>query len=159
MSDELEHGWLTEDSLAELLNVHRDVLKKRRPHLPAVTVKLVHKVVLWRVDAAQAAADDMGIPITLLTEKAAPAAASAQDGHEELQVASSPRFGRFHFRNPKVIQARRKNGELVTVRVHSSAHYQPLLRDGKPMLVRAQQQPGTNVWTRAGRDPRWPGRW
>jgi hypothetical protein len=162
MSDTLEHDWLPEAEIATRLNVSRDILKKRRPHLPAGTVKAEGKVVLWRLDAARTASIELGLPDAFPQKKAADApseATAAASVEEDLLVSSNPRFGRFHFRNPNIIQARRKNGELVYVRVVSSGHYQPQMRNGAPMLVRAKKSPESNLWLRSGRDPRWPGQW
>lgn len=152
--------WIPEAELADLLHVDRGILKKRRPHLPAGTVKADGNLVLWRHDAALACAAELGIPCTILPEKTAPAPASKADGAEDLTVTSGPRFpGGLHFPNPYVIQCVRANGELVMVRVGSSRNYVRRLRDGSAMKVRARKPAEGQVWVREGRDPRWPGKW
>lgn len=70
---------------------------------------------------------------------------------EELTVANSS------YPNRKIILAVRANGEKVMVRVGSADNYRVLDHKSRPMKVHAYCVQGR--WTRAGRDPRFPGRW
>lgn len=61
------------------------------------------------------------------------------------------------FLNRRVIQGRRKNGELIMIQVASSANFRPRLANGRPMTLRVQ--PDGLLWNLVGRCPRFPGRW
>lgn len=81
---------------------------------------------------------------------------------EDLAVVSHPRAypdGVRHFPNPRVILARRTNGDVVSVRVAASRHFTPRLTNGDPMVLRARRSGWPPFWSLVGRLPRWPGRW
>lgn len=82
---------------------------------------------------------------------------------EILTVVSSPRVfagGEVkHHANPRVITARRANGEEVYVRVAESRHFVTRLADGSPMTLRARLDGTPPNWSLVGRCPRYIGRW
>ncbi|TXH46080.1 MAG: hypothetical protein E6Q97_30360 [Desulfurellales bacterium] len=64
-----------------------------------------------------------------------------------------------HFANPRVIQARRANGEIVFVRVAESRNFIPKLQDGSPMTLEAMWDGEPPNWSLVGRCPRFEGRY
>jgi len=62
------------------------------------------------------------------------------------------------FPNKRIIKAKRKNGELVMVRVKTSENFRPTDHLGNPMTFPADLD-GGNVWNIARSLPRWPGKW
>jgi len=81
---------------------------------------------------------------------------------EILTVVSSPRVfpgGEVkHHPNPRVISARRVNGDVVYVRVSESRNFVSRLPDGSPMTLRARLEGTPPNWSLIGRCPRWLGR-
>jgi len=150
MSD-MTTEWIAEDELARQLNVERGILKKMRPSLPAGSLTSEGRRVMWSQEAASVAATTVGLSYGLHEKNAATEPASAR----EVEVLTVVR----NFPNPRVIQARRASGEVVTVRVSNGLKYLPKLRDGKPMTLRAYYSPADNCWVREGRDPRFVGVW
>lgn len=128
-------------------------LKKMRRMRPA-TVEVTPEGVFWPLTDARALATHHGIAFSL-PEKTAP------DTTEELTVVSTSKGadGR-HFANPNVIEAVRKNGARVFVRVVHSKKYRPTLRiGGAPMVFKAKPAiVGTN-WVLVGREPAYPAQW
>lgn len=143
--------WVAEDALARHLNVDRAILKKMRPGLPSGSLMSEGRRVLWSHAAAQHAAVTLGLTEASDAKKTPLPPAGAADAEELVVVRNFP--------NPRVIQARRPSGELVTVRVGNGLKYVPRLRDGSPMTVRAVFSPTDNCWVRVGRDPRFVGVW
>lgn len=98
------------------------------------------------------------------TEKRAAAGNPAKDaGHmEEMTVASYPRpwaDGTIrHVANPRIILARRDNGDIVPVRVAQSGNFCPVGRDGRPMTITAAFGGDPGHWFLVGRCPRYLGR-
>lgn len=150
-SNETNTEWIAEADLAKRLNVDRAILKKMRPGLPAGSLSAAGKVVLWSHAAAAHAAVTLGLADDSLEKNAAPAPAE-RAAEEELTVIRN-------FPNPRVIQARRANGEAVMVRVSNGLKYVPKLRNGDPMKLRATFSTAHNCWVRTGRDPRFVGVW
>lgn len=148
-------AWVPEDWLAKELNL---LPKKMR----ALRAEHAHGLeerdgrLCWRIQDAAALASALGLVINLPTEKNAP----EETFTEELTVCSIARGadGR-HFPNPRVIHAKRKNGEIVVVRVVDSAKYRPTLRlGGQPMTFKARKADG-NWWVLVGREPRFIAQW
>jgi hypothetical protein len=154
-TEESKATWVSEDWLAQELNLPIKKIRAYRPEL-AVAAEMRDGAMCWRVEDACELADKLGVAITLPAEKNAPEEVYS----EELTVASVARGadGR-HFPNPHVIHAKRGNGELVTVRVVDSAKYRPTLRlTGKPMTFKARKGDG-NWWVLVGREPRFIAQW
>ena len=66
-------------------------------------------------------------------------------------------FMRGGFDNRQIVQAKRKNGELIHVRVHDSSNFRLRLINGEPMRFPAIKE--KYGWVLVGRPPRQPGRW
>lgn len=155
-----EQDWVSEHDLAAQLNVRRDVLKAERPYLQAGEVDQRSGVIVWLKKAAERISAKLGIEIP---EKTAPTPASAAPEpptDELLTVFSQPAgAGGYHFPNPRVIKAKRANGEVVVVSVMDSRKYMTKLVGGLPMTFRARKSAEGSVWRLTGREPRYPGRW
>ena len=61
------------------------------------------------------------------------------------------------FGNQQIIQAKRKNGEIINVRVGDSSNFRLRLINGEPMVFPATKE--KYGWVLKGRPPRAPGRW
>ena len=168
--------WHSTKTLCERLGVTPERLREYRDHLDLVSPddwrphhqdkrSIIYSPGAFARLAAHAAgvveASAVGMPAD--EKDAPPSQPDAGLVIEEMQVASSPRMfpGRRaqHFNNPRVIKARRANGDFVYVRVPDSAHFVPQLRDGSPMTLRARLDGEPPIWTLVGRCPRAPGRW
>ena len=119
-----------------------------------------NKGVFWTEKAAAEVARAVGAPEP---DKAAPA---PDPEVETLTVHSQPQrplrgpggvILRYHFGNPRIIEARRGNGELVYVRVPDSSKFTTRLVSGEPMTFLARKT--SDGWLIDQRAPRWPGRW
>lgn len=151
MRPELTTEWVAEDDLATQLNVSREVLLAAREKMAAEDVDKDGPWVVWRKTAATAFAAAAGMTWPA-DEKSAPS-------DELVTVASTPRAGGWHFPNPRIVKARRGNGELVDVVVMNSSKYTTHLRTGEPMTFRARKSSSGSHWTLVGREPRYRGGW
>lgn len=148
--------FVNEKLLIEQLNIP---LKKIRALRPASVVERAGDGILWPLADARALATHLGIPF--VEPEKTPA-----DDTEDLTVFSTSRFpDGSHFKNPNIIQCRRKNGALVDVRVVHSKKYRPTLRnvtgqaDNRPMVIRARPSAVGNWWQLVGREPAYPAQW
>lgn len=78
------------------------------------------------------------------------------EAHAPAEVVEEMTVHRCNFPNSTLIQARRKDGSVVTVRVRSSKHFRPTLPNGRPMTLPVRRE---GSWWVAVRCPRWPGKW
>jgi hypothetical protein len=153
--------WISEEELADLLNVPREKIRAERQQLTASEVSKKGNVIFWQRSAAERVAAKMRLQLpqknTPPTEGTVP---NQNDGVEELTVVSQPmRPNGPHFGNPFLIKASRPNKEVVVVRVLHSHKFLPKLHDGTPMVLKAKQSSAGNWWQLIGREPRFPGRW
>ena len=144
---------VSEKDLSEQLGVPIKKIRDARP--PTAVRHDGEGGYCWPLDLARAFASHHGIPFEGPEKKTAPAEA------ETLTVVSLARTPTgHHFANKNLIQAKRANGDLVFVRVVSSAKYRPMLHDGSgPMTLQARRSEAGNWWILVGREPRWPARW
>lgn len=140
--------WIAEETLAARLNIPREKMRTMRP----VTVQKKGAEIEWPLADATALATRLGLTL-------AEPEASERSDIEELTVCSSPGPTGWHFGNHHLIQARRKSGEVVVVRVMDSRKFLPRQGDGTPMVFPARKSDGGNWWVITGREPRWKGRW
>ena len=142
---------VAEMGLVERLGVTRAVLKAWRD---ANLVRgrdwaAISKNVLLTQEAAERLVLALGVSAPVLEKNAAHASkndsgeASIPEVEELVMVRA--------FRNPKLIEARRKNGVGVMVRVQSNENFRP------GMVLRAVQ--GQTLWALKGRCPRFPGKY
>lgn len=143
-------AFISEEVLAHRLNITREKLRPLRPQNARTTGGTVE----WPWADAETVAKHLKLPLGAPTPEKTP-----EDGGEDLTVESSPQRDGYHFANKFLIQAKRKNGEVVTVRVLDSSKYVKATRAGKPMELRAMKAAGGNWWLLTGREPRWKGVW
>lgn len=152
--------WIDEEQAAKQLGVNRDALRAQRPYLGPGECRKHGNAVQWLVSAAQRVAAKLGLqknapPLPAADEKKPPAPTE-----EELTVYSQPAgTNRPHFPQQQLFKAKRKNGELVVVRVTDSRKFLPKLRTGQPMTFKAKKAAAGNWWLLVGREPRFPGQW
>lgn len=144
--------WVAEETLAEQLNIPREVIAEARELLPAGVTERDGHFVYWQKNAAGAYAAALGLEWPAPEKTAAPEEA-------ELTVASAPGAAGRHFPNPRMIRARKPDGVLVDVLVIRAAHFTPTLRDGTPMKFLARKSPHGPHWQLVGREPRGRGQW
>jgi len=148
--------FVPEQLLVEQLNVPVKKMRGIRPE--GVRVDGPNGV-FWPLADATALAESMGATLTLPDKKNAPTG-----GVEELTVVSCSVRGGNHFPNPRVIQARRKNGQLVFVTVSNPVRFQPYWTypparlkaqgPGKiPMVIQAMPPNGGLNWNLVGNEP------
>ena len=142
---------VSEMGLVERLGVTRAILKTWRD---ANLVRgrdwdAVAKNVLLTQEAAERLALALGVSAPVLEKNAAPASknASGEASIPEVEELVMVRA----FRNPKLIEARRKNAAIVMVRVQSNENFRP------GMVLRAVAV--NHLWVLKGRCPRFPGRY
>lgn len=66
-------------------------------------------------------------------------------------------FIRGGFGNRQIVEAKRKNNQLINVRVHDSSNFRLRLINGEPMRFPAIKE--KYGWVLKGRPPRQPGKW
>jgi hypothetical protein len=151
-----QEDWISEEEIANALNIQREKTRAARPQLGPGEVKEEKKVVLWLRSTAVAFARSMGLDWPF--EKKPAAVAPGLD-IEELTVVSRPMANGWHFGNRQLIRAQRPNGELVIVRVADSRKYMPQLANKNPMKLKAVPATSGQWWIHVGREPRYAGIW
>jgi len=142
---------VSEMGLVERLGVTRAILKMWRD---ANLVRgrdwdAVAKNVMLTQEAAGRLSQSFGIPAPISEKNAAPPSLNAST---EVLIPEAEEVSMVRpFRNPQLIEARRKNGALIMVRVQSNVNF----RTG--MVLRAVQ--GQSLWVLKGRCPRYPGKY
>lgn len=145
---------------------HRDPADDRCVLFTAGGVEKLRSAVLGSASATETSVSEPTPPELPPVPENAPREAlgtTPVSKEEVMEVVSWPRQfpdgSSRHFPNPNVIRARRPNGEVVYVRVSSSAHFVPKTADGTPMTLTARLDGEPAIWCLVGRCPRWVGRW
>jgi hypothetical protein len=152
MTPQPQSEWVAEETLATDLNMDRDLIHAARLQLEASDVDTDGPWIVWKKTAAKKFAEELGLPWPPIPPAVPPVI-------EEVTVVSAPGTNGKHFPNPRIIRAKRANGELVYVTVMESGKFVPRLRTGAPMVLKAQKSAGSGGWVLVGRGPRWKGAW
>jgi hypothetical protein len=147
----------TEIGLSRTLGVNRSLLKNIRADFKRGEDWTVEgKNVLWSEKGAGRAASLIGLPI-VIKDDGSPSGVEITNAptiemvNGNLPSCEEMEVTRYEFINPRIIEAKLPDGELVFVTVTSNKNFR------KGMKIRAELR--GNVWTLDGRCPRYPGRW
>lgn len=135
-------GKCFEDDIAQQLGLNRDEMRNlRKKHLvEGVTWMRENKRTVITAEGVTIIKTALGVSVEHAPEKKAPG--------EELTVLRIPS------RNTRILEAEKKDGRRVRVRVHNNVNFVP------GMTIRARTDgPYEDVMTLEGRCPRFRGRW
>ena len=145
---------ITEEELANRIGVNRGVLREFRSRELGGTGdgfwRRIKRVIHYTEQGAQRALEH--VKRGLSQDVTADDKKLLNGPLEELVT-----FVRGGFGNRRIVQAKRKSGELINVRVHDSNNFRLRLINGEPMRFPATKE--KYGWVLKGRPPRQPGRW
>lgn len=147
MSDEI-----TEAELSKKLGINRESVAARRKRFLTRSEDWYKagRTIVYSKIGAERLIKTVGVSLPVKEEKALTA---PSNGHSEEMLT----FIQGGFPNRRIIKAKRKNGELVMVRVKSSENFTSKDHRGEPMTFPARQEGG--IWAIARPTPRWRGKW
>lgn len=143
---------IPESELTKRLGISRDSIAglRKRSLTRGEDWSKAGRVIVYTKSGAERLIKLAGISIPPDEKKLSTA---ATNGHSEEELT----FIRGGFTNRRIIQAKRKNGELVSVRVRSTKNFTPNDHLGFPMTFPARRDGG--VWVLTRPLPRWRGKW
>jgi len=143
---------IPESELAKRLGISRDSVAghRKRALSRGEDWRKAGRVIVYTKSGAERLIKLVGVTIPP-DEKKSPTAAT--NGHSDEELT----FIQGNFVNRRIIKAKRKNGELVMVRVGSSKNFTPKDHLDNPMSFPARQEGA--VWVITRPLPRWRGKW
>jgi hypothetical protein len=145
---------ISEEELASRIGVHRGVLRDLR-----VAEMGTPEEGYWRRIVRTIHYTEKGAQMALERVKNGLAGEVTPDDEKLLKgpLEEIVTFVRGGFGNKRIVQAKRKNGEIVNVRVVDSSNFRLRLINGDPMKFPVIKE--KYGWVLKGRPPRAPGRW